>query len=257
MTAHSPHFRRTFLRLLPVFFLGLAGAGTASAAVLYSQPFDNTGAVQGSSRAVTAIPNWAAYANATAVTPSGNPPTTTYNSGAAGTGTGFGNIYSNTSVITGIVGTGLSIGSTSEIDEISFDVVRSLTAGNVRLLIQLDNAAWYASEPAIIPTVANSAAFGNTTFELYHQTIDFTTAAASWRDFTLTPGTSMALGAAARTEPLPSGTVTGIGFFINRSTGVAMRFDTLEVMSVPEPGTAALWILGAAGLTLARMRRRI
>lgn len=87
---------------------------------------------------------------------------------------------------------------------------------------------------------------------------DYSATASVWRTLTLTPGTSLSIGAIGSvTTNLPStATITGFGFYVNPggATNQTVRLDNIQIAAVPEPKGAAY--LGFAGIGLALLAWR-
>ncbi|MBN8709342.1 MAG: PEP-CTERM sorting domain-containing protein [Verrucomicrobia bacterium] len=127
------------------------------------------------------------------------------------------------------------------------------TAMTARLLIQIGgdgtagSGAWYASSQAFSNSIVYNSqpAFATATTSSVTQTLAFSTAAADWRSFTLTPGTTMSLGSVLGSD-LSSSQITGIGLLVaTPNSSVIGRFDTLTV-TVPEPSSIAMFAGGLA-----------
>jgi len=149
--------------------------------------------------------------------------------------------------------------SVSQLTEIAWNQGNSHTNATVRVLLQIDDADWYASNT----TFSNTSTYTGATFDsgITNETADvfkslaFSPQASEWLSFTLTPGEELALGSASATAL--SGSVTGIGFHIvsSTSTGSTVRLDNLSIVAIPEPSAYA-GLFGAAGLMLALAHRR-
>ncbi|QNN23971.1 hypothetical protein HED60_17400 [Planctomycetales bacterium ZRK34] len=140
----------------------------------------------------------------------------------------------------------------SQPQQISWIMGNSVTTTTVRLLVQV-SGSWYASSTAYStnPAISSGSSFTTNAGSLGH-TLNFSTAAAGWQNFTLTPGSTMALGSVLGAD-LPTDEITGIGFYISASTTTTVRLDTLAVTAiVPEPASAML----VAGPLLALGMRR-
>jgi hypothetical protein len=124
-----------------------------------------------------------------------------------------------------------------------------------RVAVQI-GGNWYASTSPVTPPVASSGGvFYN---HATQSTLQFSTAAANWESLNFTPGSDLTLGSVL-SSPLPSGSITGFGLYIqiaNQSAGNEKSyFDTFELDSVPEPASGGLMCVG--GLCLLARRRRI
>jgi hypothetical protein len=117
----------------------------------------------------------------------------------------------------------------------------NLQASTVRPLIQVEGN-WYASSREF----QNATAYSASTFAAMKwldtlRSLRFSTVAGDWRNFTLVPGSQMALGGTPAGN-LPSSKITGAGFLTTvPSTGAVVRLDSLVLAgaSVP-PGAAQL-----------------
>lgn len=221
------------------------------AAPIYEETFTNT-SLPLVNKPVNFV-GWNGYSGASAtdvstVDPSGTPNSYVGISSVAGnpnSSIGYLSFVNNAAATTfAAVETGLSINSPTDI---SWAMNASASGNSVYLLVQV-GGNWYASSSAFVtPATGNATAFQTSPTV----TTTFTTTASAWRDFTLNPGTSMALGSVLGSD-LSSSVVTGIGFYTT-STGVT-RIDTLQV--VPEPGAMAMVVMGLMGVTLLRKRSR-
>lgn len=240
--------------LVAARFLGLAAsfsfahAASASTAI-YSQTFDNT---LGTNRQFNAAMNplgWSVYTASTGTKISSetlSADSTIFSSPPSGTNGGIARVY---------LGTDINLPQAS-VGEITFDSVRSSANGQVRLLIQIGGDNWYVSTTVFNPVTASSwaaASDSNVTLGL-----TFSSAAANWSAATLAPDSAMSISGTALTDDLPSGNITGIGWWVTNlhaTNGVTVRLDTMQVMAIPEPSSFAA-LAGAAGLGSAFLRRR-
>lgn len=219
------------------------------AAPIYEETFTNT-SVPLNNQPVNYV-GWNGYSGASgtdisAVTPSGSTYAGISNvAGNPNSTVGYLSFVNNSTPTTfAAVETGLSLNSPTDI---SWAMNANASGNSVYLLVQVDGN-WYASlNPFTTPAVGNATDFQTSPTV----STTFTTNASAWRNFTLNPGTSMALGSALGSN-LSSSVVTGIGFYTT-STGVT-RIDTLQV--VPEPGAMAMVVMGLMGVTLLRKRFR-
>ena len=102
------------------------------------------------------------------------------------------------------------------------------TTATVRLLVKV-GSNWYASSEVFNNTSAYTATtFATTTTGDVLRSLGFSTAAANWRSFTLTPGSAMSLGAVLSSD-LPSSEITGIGFYVIAPVSSGVRLDSLAV----------------------------
>lgn len=124
----------------------------------------------------------------------------------------------------------------------------------VRVLVQIGGngtagtGTWYASDEAFASAKAyggfgnfSSAPTSEVTFNL-----NFTADKSTWREFTLTPGTSMSVAGSSLSSNLASNTITGVGFYIvsANTTSSAVRLDSLTITAaIPEP-TSVAGVLG-------------
>ncbi len=154
-------------------------------------------------------------------------------------------------VVPGAAGTFAVVKSLSGVDadgcEITWSMGNNLTASTVRLLVKV-GANWYASSEVFSnASIYTPTTFATTTTNDVRRLLDFSTAAAKWRSFMLTPGSAMSLGAALGNN-LSSSHITGIGFYITTPAGSpVVRLDSLEVTPyffagppLLPPGAAAL-----------------
>lgn len=220
--------------------------------VLYSETFTNN---TGSSKGLSYV-GWNSYISSTAVDvsntatylPSGGG--NEYFSTAAGVGNptgtnGYMSMYSQpatgTETFTAYK-TGLNLSLTSGVSTITWQM-NATAAGKAttRILVQV-GGSWYASNATFTPTDYGTDFAAATT-----GSYTFSTLASNWVSFSITPGTSMALGSALGSD-LSSSTITGIGFYSDVAKYATFRVDTLAVNAVPEPNTVALLLLGAIGM---------
>jgi len=133
----------------------------------------------------------------------------------------------------------------------------SMYSGDSQRVIVQIGGNWYASTTSQTPVnpVNNGSSFGSTATQ---STLTFSTAAANWETLNFSAGSDLTLGSVL-SSPLPSGSITGFGLYIqiaNQSAGNEKSyFDTFELDSVPEPASGGLMCVG--GLCLLARRRRI
>jgi len=102
---------------------------------------------------------------------------------------------------------------------------------SVRLLIEVEGK-WYASRETFTPIAfGTSVDFSRAEPKEVETIFNFNRNAANWAYFRLQPGASLAVGDAVM-ENLPSSAVTGIGFYVYRSTNNSgiLRIDTMQVL---------------------------
>lgn len=118
------------------------------------------------------------------------------------------------------------------------DTVITWSMGNnkkdleVRLLIKM-GGKWYASDEVFSNSVTFNEAekFSEASPDEVTQSLKFSPKASRWRQFTLDPGSSMALGGASGGD-LSAKKVTGIGFYVvTPSAKIFGRLDTLRISS--------------------------
>lgn len=260
---HASHTPRT-ARLLGLVSAGLALlaclASTARAEV-YLDEFTNT---SGANQSLSFI-GWAGYVGSTAATVTDTAPAGNFwiaSSHGAGTqgSTSPGVIAAlnndGTARVFTAVKTGLNL---TDVSQITFNLHTSQsTTQTVHILVQVaGSSAWYASTAQFTP-YNNFGNFNAATVEQVQRTLSFTTAASAWRDFDLTPDSSLALGSVS-SSALPSSTITGIGFYINSPTTsiTVTRIDDLSISytPIPEPSSFAA-IAGLGIFSLVALRRR-
>lgn len=240
-------------RLLAVAFWAASTLGAFASTVLWQETFNNT---SGTSTSVSSI-GWNAYqgSTATVISTSNNAAVI---SSATGNPTSDGNGYFGfigTATYPAHVGT-VAVTKTfsSSIDiansTITWTMANSSTAVTAQLLIQVNNS-WYISNTTFSNTQAYTSISTASTASIL-QTLNFSTAAADWSAFTLSPYVSMTVGTTLGAD-LSSSSITGIGFYLSNATDLVARLDTLTV-TVPEPSTAALALCGT-GLWLCLFRR--
>lgn len=274
-TPARPAARLSLLAAIPAIvglslFLPLAAHGST---VIYTQPFSSGSGT--TNRAVNTV-SWNAYIGATATDSSS---TSTQGSGVDRTGViaaSGTNTYlyaangATASQHIALIQSGTAFSSllasgsldVSQIGSISWNQGNSATTSQtVRLMIQLDGSAWYASDTVF----SNAETYTGATFATavssntadVFKTLSFSTQPSAWRSVSLTSGSVLSLGGIVGTGL--SGTVTGIGFYLEFDTGATtnttMRLDNLVVTAIPEPSALAA-LLGAGGLMFAVSRRR-
>lgn len=119
--------------------------------------------------------------------------------------------------------------TTDNLKTITWQMANANTGDAVRFAIKI-GSAWYATEATFAVTAASASGADWSLAET--KSITFTKAAASWRDVTLTPGSTLTLAGAARGSDLPSGAITGIGIY---SPGVPtgnVRFRNFEIITL-------------------------
>jgi hypothetical protein len=253
----------------PARLLGLVAAGlallaclaSAARAEVYLDEFTNT---SGANQSLSYI-GWAGYVGSTATTVTGTTPSGNFwiaASNGAGTqgSTSPGVIAAlnndgNARVFTAVK-TGLNL---TDVGQITFNLHTSQSAAQtVHLLVQVEGSSdWYASTAQFTP-FNNFGNFNAATVGQVQRTLSFTTSASAWRDFDLTPDTSLVLGSVS-SSALPSSTITGIGFYINSSTTnlTVTRIDDLAVSYTPIPEPSAFAAVAGLGvLSLVALRRR-
>lgn len=133
---------------------------------------------------------------------------------------------------------GLSAGSATQFDSVRFTLQNESTAENIKIALQI-GGAWYVTNTSYNNNVANITS------------ATISTAGSSWNFLDFTYGVEMGIGSATS---LPiTGSITGVGIY-DESRAARIRFDNLEIHTIPEP--SAFVLLGAgAGLALLRRRR--
>lgn len=237
------------------------GAAQPASASLYSESFPN-----GGSNAAFSTVGWNAHIGASATADTGSSDS----------------VVSNATGKTGVIGygakTGLTTGAglywTTEIGTVAPTSITSIqffsnnasTADILRVAIRIDNGTpgnsaddtWYATNTAF---QRNSSTAGSSTNWVANgelETFAFTSAAASWRDLTFVPGSSLSIATSARLSDLPAGNINAVGIFgsgsANGNIAGVIRFDEFTV--VPEPSGVGAALLAATGLLIRRRRAR-
>jgi hypothetical protein len=119
--------------------------------------------------------------------------------------------------------------TTDNLKTLTWQMANANTGDTVRFALRI-GSAWFATE-ATFATTSASASGGDWSLA-DTESITFTRAAASWRDLTLTPGSTLTLAGAARGSDLPAGDITGIGIY---SPGVPtgnVRFRNFELITL-------------------------
>lgn len=250
--------------ILPAVAL-LLTLSCSHAQVIYQELFNNTA---GSNQSESTI-GWTSYWGSTGtiitaeidktfIAPLGGNPSTPNGYLALNNSSLLPN-YANSFAIVGNFATGLNVSGST----ITWTMGNNSTAMTARLLIQIGgdgtagSGAWYASNQAFSNSIVYSsqAAFASATTSSVTQTLAFSTAAADWRSFTLTPGTAMSLGSVLGSN-LSSSQITGIGLLVaTPNSSIIGRFDTLTV-TVPEPSTIAMFAGGLAFVLFGYRARR-
>ncbi len=237
------------LIILMTFGLPHEGFGV----VLYEQKFTNT---SGANVAVNSV-GWNSYFGSNAAQWSSNTTVTRITTGASNPNTDPTGVLAyvsgeaaGTPSVAAFTGTFSSINIANS--TITWTMGNSATSVAVQLLVQV-GGSWYVSNTPF----SNSTAYTGTTFPAAStasvlQTLTFSTEASQWSTFTLTPYTTMSVGSTL-TNPLPSSSITGIGFYISNAANQVARLDSLSITAVPEPSAA---ILACAGLGLLLLRKR-
>jgi hypothetical protein len=204
--------------------------------------------------------NWQAHIGATAVDQTNNADTTSSSSAVIWTTNGQDGTPSyafSAGATPGLFWTNeFGTLTRSSVVSISFYLNNTNTTPTARVAVRLDNNTpgntaddtWYATDTTYTSTGGSS---GNWTTNGQQKTFLFTDAAASWRDMTFVPGTSLSVSGTARTSDLPVGDINGTGIFFS---GSGFRLDTFQVSDTPEPSSA--FIVAAAGLLALQRRRR-
>jgi hypothetical protein len=125
-----------------------------------------------------------------------------------------------------------------------------------RIAVQIDGN-WYASTQVLANNVAVASA-ANFHTGAQQVTFNWTTAASAWDSLSFTPGTTLALGSTL-TSPLPGDPLTGFGLYSDQEPGggnATRRFDTYQIDTVPEPGSAVFVLFGVGMLMGLRRFRK-
>lgn len=130
---------------------------------------------------------------------------------------------------------------------------------DVRLLIKVGES-WYASAEGFDLPVGTQSNFSSNNAALIlamSQSMELTTDASAWLNFTLNSGTGMALGSPVESDL--TGGISQIGFFVVHPDATAgtliARFDSLAITQVPEPKSMSLVAMGIAFWYLRRKRQ--
>jgi hypothetical protein len=227
---------------------------SASATLLYSETFPNTV----NNTPVNTV-GWFSYRGATAVDRSAGTSSTQgiVLSSGAGVNGDLGLAFAASAGASAITLFGTEepgIVSQAVLDTITF-YLRSFTVGGGRAAIRIDTLGtvgntsddtWYATDTLFAEAGAT----------LVQQTFTFNTAAATWRDVTFAPATTLAIAGAVRSSDLPSGNVTAFGMLFDASSTNGVRLDNYEINVVPEPSGIFLVGSGLLGLIVHSRRRR-
>lgn len=122
---------------------------------------------------------------------------------------------------------------------LSFRFGASHMRAEARLLVRIAGE-WYATDTFFTSTanMPNGAAFAAADEPAVLKKFLFTPSPSAWRRFTLKPGAALELSSARLGAPLPSATITGIGFLLTNphaSWGASAFFDTLQVIRAAGP----------------------
>lgn len=117
---------------------------------------------------------------------------------------------------------------TDNLRTFSLEIANGSTADQIRLAIKVGNN-WYATNATYVST-ANSSSGGDWS-QSNIISLSFARTAALWRDVTLVPGSSLELGGAARSQPLPEGVITGWGVFSPAVPAANLRFRNQEFVT--------------------------
>lgn len=118
--------------------------------------------------------------------------------------------------------------TTENLDKIKLELSNANTTDQVRLMVKI-GGAWFATEATFVAT--NASASGSDWSQSNVLDFQFTRAAASWRDVTLTPGTALSLSGVVRSQPLPEGEVTGWGLLSPTTPTGILRFRNQEFVT--------------------------
>jgi hypothetical protein len=150
--------------------------------------------------------------------------------------------------------------ATDNLLSLTWDMALSNTAMSIQVLVQVNNANWYASDSSFTVTTAGS---NSAMTNAVSQSFDFTSTttgllSTNWRGITFGP-TGIVLNSIQVADNLGDA-ITGIGFLINtgNASGRVAWIDNVELRAtttVPEPATWTLFT-GAALLLLAAIRPR-
>lgn len=229
-----------------LFWIALGASGAllaseASAAIIYSQSFNNPSGVNQPLTYLNSGANtWSSYVKSTALTMNNGTDTYFY---PILSGSAFLFVQSSSPELNpALVYVNGSFNTVANADKAAFDIRNTASNVPVRFAVKVQTgpgtSSWYVTQ-----STYSSAT--NTTWE--PKTIDLKT--ATWNSLTVNPGVSLSMGGAAS---LPSGTVTALGWYNNTNAG-NWRVDNFSY-SIPEP--TALAGVGLVGLLALRRARK-
>lgn len=146
--------------------------------------------------------------------------------------------------------------SVADITTISWKQGNRSIDASIRLMVQV-NDIWYATNTDFKNSQEYLTAgdFANATGNDVSKSFAFTVSASDWREVTIIAGSTLLLDTETITNDL-SGNITGIGFYVESTSGYqSVRLDTLEVYAVI-PESASWAVLPAALALLAVMHLR-
>ena len=117
---------------------------------------------------------------------------------------------------------------TDNLRTFNLEIANGSTADQIRLAIKIGNN-WYATDATYVSTANTDSGVDWSQSNII--SLNFARTAELWRDITLVPGSSLVLGGAARTQPLPEGEITGWGVFSPSTPAGNVRFRNQEFIT--------------------------
>lgn len=114
--------------------------------------------------------------------------------------------------------------TTENLQTISIEQANVNIADAFRLMVKI-NGNWYASEQSYGVDVASTGAGDWANSKVSN--VNFSKAAAGWRDVVINPGVALTLAGAARSSDLPTGTIQGYGVIRATTPAGSMRFRNI------------------------------
>ena len=250
--------KQTYLTLTSLLAASALGLSSASAVIVYSETFDNTGTGNISLDNAT---GWkaawgasgTAFDNTSNSTAASNP---VISDAASSEGTTDGYLFSQffdsvTNNPNIFYVDGLNLGSPvggEVLDTVSFALRNEDIATDFHIVLEFGAGNWFLGD----------STFNNTTTNVWTTDLTLDLSTETWKALTVDVGTEISVGAIASLPSLNTSSLTGIGFYADIPDQQRIRIDTLEVnavAAVPEPSTYAA-LAGALALGFVMLRRR-
>lgn len=118
--------------------------------------------------------------------------------------------------------------TTSNLDEIKFELANASTGDTLRLALKIDDA-WYVTDATY--AVSAPSASGSDWSAAEIKTVLFAKTAALWRDLSFVPGASLVAAGTVRGADLPDGEINGYGFYNPSTPAGNVRIRNVELLT--------------------------